>query len=160
MTVGGSILRFDACGGGSLSLTAPTTASWSVTLNGTDQTPTTNVSFTVDDESGNRAGWNLTGTSTTFTNGVRTLATTATTVTAASATPGAGNCASPTNSISYPTTLPAAATAPTAVKLYNASSGTGRGPDTITLTFRVAVPANAYSGTYTSTWTIATAAGP
>jgi hypothetical protein len=46
------------------------------------------------------------------------------------------------------------------VKIYNASAGTGRGPDTITLTFQVRVPANAYSGTYTSTWTIASAAGP
>jgi len=112
------------CSSGSLSLTAASTLSFpAVTLNGSDQTQTASLVVTPDDETGSNAGWNITGTSTTFTkSGGRTLPTTATTLTAASAAAASGNCSLPTNSLSYPITLPAGAGAPTAVKLYNASA--------------------------------------
>lgn len=151
------------CSGGSLSFGAPGTFTFpSVTLNGTDQTASNTSTLTPDDERGTGAGWNITGTSTTLTSGapVHTMSTTATQVTAASVTAGTGNCSLPTNSISYPVTLPAAATAPAAVKLYNAASGTGTGPANVTLTFQLSVPANTFHATYTSTWTLAIVSGP
>jgi hypothetical protein len=66
----------------------------------------------------------------------------------------------PTNSVAYPLTIPAAATAPTAVKVYNAAADTGAGPVTVTPTISMAVPSSAASGGYTSTWTFTEASGP
>jgi hypothetical protein len=150
------------CTGGSLTLTAPATLGFpSLTINGTDQTISTTLQLTPDDESGSGAGWNITGTSTTFTNAAsRTLPTTATQVTAAAVAAVGATCALPTSSITYPTTLPAGGTPPTAVKLYNAAAATGTGPATLTLTARLSVPANSYNGTYNSTWTLAIVSGP
>jgi hypothetical protein len=153
------------CTGGSLTLGAPSASSFSsVTLNGTDVTRTTSLVLTPDDESGTGSswnGWNITGTSTTFTDtSGHQLSTAATAVTAASRAAATGNCNLPTNSIGYPVTLPAGAPAPTAVKLYNAAANTGEGPTNVTLTMRLSVPANAYKGTYTSTWTFAVVSGP
>jgi len=150
------------CTGGSLTLTSPaTTAFPAVTLSGTDQTATVTAALTPSDMSGTAAGWNVQATSTTFTNTAsRTLPTTATAVTAAAATAASGNCDLPTNSVAYPLTLPAGASAPTAVKAYNAAAGTGGGPLTLTLTFRLTVPARAWSGAYSSTWTFTIASGP
>jgi hypothetical protein len=150
-----------SCTGGSLTMTAPGSTSFSnVTLDGTDQTTTTSVVATPDDERTTPTGWNITGTSTTFTTGTQTMSTAATTVTGSSSAAAPGNCTLPTNSITYPTTLPAGATAPTAVKLYNAASATGTGPTNVTLNFQLAIPANAFRGTYTSIWTIAIVSGP
>jgi hypothetical protein len=164
-TWGAVIATFKAppCSTGSLSFGAPGTFTFpSVTLDGTDQIASNTIVLTPDDERGTGAGWNITGTSTTLTSGfpVHTMSTTATQVTAASVTAGTGNCSLPTNSIGYPLTLPAAATAPTAVKIYNAASATGTGPANVTLTFRLSVPANTFHATYTSTWTLAIVSGP
>ena len=150
------------CGGGSLSLSAPGSTSFSgLTLDGTDKTTTATVTLTPDDETSAHSGWNVTETSTTFNDGSgHTLSTTATTTTAASAAVTGGNCVMPTNSIAYPVTLPAAASAPTAVKAYNAASATGQGPTNVTLSFQLSVPANSFRGTYTSTWTFAIVSGP
>jgi hypothetical protein len=57
-------------------------------------------------------------------------------------------------------TLPAAASPPTPIKLYNAAATTGWGPVGVTLTSRLSVPANTYRGTYTSIWTFAIVSGP
>jgi hypothetical protein len=133
----------------------------STTIAGTDQTVSTTGVIAADDETGSGAGWNITGTSTTFTNvGSKTLPTTATVVTAASAAASAGNCSVPSNSLSYPITLPAGASAPTSVKLYNAAINSGGGPANVTLTFRLTVPSNAFTGSYSSTWTFTIASGP
>jgi hypothetical protein len=150
------------CQGGSLTLTPPSTVAFpGVTLTGTNLTATVNAALTPSDMSGNASGWNVQATSTTFKNATnRTLPTTATTVTAAAATAASGNCDLPTNSVAYPLTLPAGATAPTAVKVYNAAAGTGGGPLTLTLSFQLAIPASAYSGSYSSTWTFTIASGP
>jgi hypothetical protein len=162
----GAIATFKpGCTGGSLTLAAPASPSFpAITLNGSDQTATVSLVLTPDDESGTGSawsGWNITGTSTTFNDGAgHLLSTSATRVTAASSAAAAGNCALPTNSIGYPVTLPAGSTAPTAVKLYNASANTGEGPTNVTLTMPLSVPANAYHGTYTSTWTLAVVSGP
>jgi len=151
-----------ACTGGTLGLTPPSTVAFpAVTLNGTNQTATAGAGLTPSDMSGSAAGWNVQATSTTFTNGAgRTLPTSVTTVSGAAATAVSGNCDLPTNSIAYPVTLPAGTTAPTAVKVYDAAPGTGGGPLTLTLSFKLAVPASAYMGSYSSTWTFTIASGP
>ena len=159
----GAIATFyGSCGGGSLSLASPATAAFgSLTLNGTNQSVTTNLAFTPTDSTASSHGWNLTGTSTTFTNsGGKTLPTTATTVTAASVAATSGTCRLPTNSITYPVTLPAASTAPTAVKLYDAAAATGLGASTVTLTAKISVPPNSRAGSYSSTWTFSLVSGP
>jgi hypothetical protein len=150
------------CSGGSLTLSAPSTSTFSsLTLNGTNQTASASIVLTADDETTTHLGWNITGTSTTFNDGSgHTLPTTATTITAAAAGTTGGNCVMPTNSITYPITLPAGTSPPTAVKLYNAAAATGQGPTNVTLTAQLAVPANTFRGTYTSTETFAVVSGP
>jgi hypothetical protein len=150
------------CSGGSLTLSAASSASFSaVTLDGTNQTVSTTLALTPDDETGSGSGWNVTGTSTAFSDGSgHNLSSTATSVTAASVSAGSPNCSLPTNSIGYPVTLPAGAGPPTAVKVYNAAAATGKGQQSLTLTFQLAVPANTFHGTYNSTWTFAIVSGP
>jgi hypothetical protein len=135
----------------------------SSTLDGTDQTPTYTLPMTINDATGSGAGWNVTITSTTFTTGGGTphlLSTSASTATAVSSACASGTCTNPTNAIGYPLGVPAAATAPTAVKLFNAAANTGMGKFTITPTVGVSIPANTYAGTYTSTVTVAVVSGP
>jgi len=149
------------CSGGSLGLTVPSSATFgTVTLNGTDQNLTSSLAVIPDDERGSGVGWNITATSTTFTSAGHTLPTTATTITGASTSAATGMCASPTNSIGYPITLPAATVAPTAVKAFNAAATTGTGAVNVTLNLKLTAPANAFVGTYTSTWTISIVSGP
>ena len=146
---------------GSLNFTPPTSLSWpSTALTGRDQTVTTQLNLSPDDESGSGAGWNLTATSTPFTSGTHTLPTTAAQITAASETAGTGQCSAPSNQISYPVTVPAATTPPSPVKIYNAAAGSGAGPANLDLTASLAVPGNARSGSYTSTWTLTLSSGP
>lgn len=146
---------------GGLNFTPPSSLSWpSTTLTGRDQSITTQMNLSPDDETGSGAGWNLTATSTPFTSGTRTLPTTAAQITAASETAGSGQCSAPSNGISYPVTVPAATTPPSGVKIYDAAAGSGAGPANVGLTASLAVPGNARSGTYTSTWTITLASGP
>ena len=149
-------------GAGSLSLSNGATATVpGVTLDGTDQTVAYTVPLTMNDLRGSGAGWNLTMTSTTFTNGTQTLATTASSIASASSSCTAGGtCTNPTNSITYPLTVPAAATAPTAVKVFNAAANTGMGRFTVTPSINISIPGNSYAGTYNSTLTIAAVTGP
>ena len=44
--------------------------------------------------------------------------------------------------------------------MYNAAANTGLGNQTVTPTWRLAVPANTFAGTYASTWTISLVSGP
>jgi hypothetical protein len=150
------------CKGGSLGLTPPSTLAFTaVTLDGSNNTATGTADLTASDMTGNASGWNVQATSTRFTNAAgKTLPTTATTVTGATATVASGNCDLPTNAISYPLTLPAGVTAPAAVKVYKAATNTGGGPLTLTFSFQLSIPASAYSGNYTSTWTFTIASGP
>ncbi len=149
------------CSGGSLTLTAPAAVSVGATLSGVDQSTITNAQFIATDNTGTASGWSIAGTSTLFGDaGGHTLPATATTVTGASATAGAGNCSLPTNTVSYPTTLPAGASAPAPVRIYDSAAGTGTGATNVALTFSIALPANTLSGTYTSTWTFSVSSGP
>lgn len=149
---------------GSLTLTTTAAPSFGVTLDGTDQTAAYTLPATVTDARGGNAGWNLTVTSTQFSTGgatPSTLPANASTITAVSnACVTGATCTNPTNAISYPVALPAGATAPPAVKYFNAAVGTGKGKFTNTPTIGVLVPANADAGSYTSTVTISAVSGP
>lgn len=130
-----------------------------VTLDGTDKTTTVDIPLDVNDATGSGTGWNLQVAATTFTTGTKSLADTGTlSITAVSAVCDA-TCTSPANSHSYPMALTTSAT-PTAVEFFDAAADTGMGDFTITPTLQVAIPANAYAGTYTSTFTITLASGP
>lgn len=147
--------------GGSLSESTSSTPSVSVTLNGTNQVPTYTMDIATNDQTGSGSGWNLTITSTRFeTAGGKFFANTASQVTGVTSACAGGTCTDPTNSVTYPLTLPAGATAPTAVKLFNAAADTGLGDFTVTPTVGVSIPANTYAGTYTSTITLAVASAP
>ena len=151
-----------------LTESGPTSVSaTAVNLNGTNKTTTYSLGLTVANtpSGGNGAGWNLTITSTTFTSGSHTLSTTASTINAApTAACNSGCPVSPTNTISYPMTVPAGSSPPAAVKFFDATAGTGKntgsGSYTITPTITIAIPANTFAGTYTSTVNVTIVSGP
>ena len=148
-------------GAGSVSLAAATTASFSDTLNGIDQTVTYQIPLTVIDARGTGGGWNLTVTSTQFTGGTHTLATSASSITTMASTCNVGStCTNPTNAVALPIVVPAGVSAPAAVKFFNSAANTGMGSFTVTPTISVTIPGNAYAGSYASTVTVAVAAGP
>jgi len=147
----------------SLTLTTGTAPTFALTLTGADQTTTYTLPFTVAYTGGGTTlGWNVTATSTTFTNAAaQTFPANASTITSvAVGTCSGGGCNQPTNSITYPVALPAGATAPAAVRIFNAAAGTGKGTVVVTPTVDVAVPGNVFSGTYTSTITLTATTGP
>jgi hypothetical protein len=132
-----------------------------VGLTGLDQTTTAAPGVSASDTRGTGAGWQLDLTSTQFSDGSgHTLPTSAATVASINVSAGTGNCTLPTNSVTYPVSVPAGAGPPAAVKIYNAASNTGGGPSTVTVTFNLAVPADAAAVVYTSTWTFTIASGP
>ena len=153
---------------GNLTETGPSTISATpVTLNGDDQTTTYALGLTITDARGSGAGWNLTITSTTFTgiNPANLLSTTASNINTAPtvACIGIGNhCTSPNpdGTVTYPVGVPAAASAPTPVKFFNSASASGLGKFTITPTVTIAIPANTYADTYSSTVSVAVVSGP
>lgn len=141
---------------------APT---FSVTLNGVDQSPTYIIAVTTVDARGLGVGggWNLTVTSTQFKDGAgQTFPTTASTITGVTTGCGTSStCTLPTNSVLNTNLgVPAAAVAPAAVKFLNAATATGLGTVNANATVSVAVPSNVFAGTYTSTVTVAIVAGP
>jgi len=146
-------------------VSSPSTVSFSDTLDGTNQTATATQTFDVGDATGSGTGWNITATSTTFatSGGTHSLPTSATTVSSqpSVACDASATCATATvSSLTYPFVLPAGSTAPTAQKLYNAAANTGMGDQTVTATFNLAIPANAYAGSYSSTWTYSLVSAP
>ena len=149
--------------GGSLSETDAGPTVGNVTLNGLDKSVAITMPLTVIDATGSGSGWNVTITSTTFSTGggsPHTL-TTAPVVSAVSVACVSGStCTDPTNAITYNLTVPAGSSAPTAVKLFNAALNTGMGEIDLTPTVSVALPANIYAGTYSSTITLAIVSGP
>jgi WxL domain surface cell wall-binding len=136
----------------------------SVALNGQNRTVNASQPVDVADATGSGAGWNVTATSTLFTSGSNTLPAGSTTISSApaAATCDSGVTCTPagSNSVSYPYSLPAGATAPTATKLFTAGLGTGMGDQTVNPTWTLAIPGNAYAGNYQSTWTLSLVSGP
>lgn len=173
LAIGGSAITAFADSGtakvavnaGSLTLAGVTNVSATpVTLSGDDQTTTYSMGLTVNDARGSGAGWNLSITSTAFTTGSQSLSNTASSINAAPTVVCGGvggHCTSPNDGlITYPVGVPAGASAPPAVKFFDAGANTGLGKFTITPTVTIAIPGNTYAGTYISTVTIALSAGP
>jgi WxL domain surface cell wall-binding len=161
--LGASVTATGTLTGSTLSLSTSATPSFSANLDLGDSTPTYTVPLTIQDTRGTGAGWNATITSTQFTTGggtPSTLATNASTLTGVTSVCATGTCTNPTNAISYPVAVPAAATAPAAVKFFNAAANTGMGKFTNTPTVGVFVPQTSVAGTYTSTLTVAIVSGP
>jgi hypothetical protein len=149
--------------GSVLSATTSATPSFSANLDSGDSTQTYTVPLTVQDTRGSGAGWNMTITSTTFSTGggsPQTLSTGASSLTGMTSSCASGTCTSPANAQSYPIAVPAAGTAPTAVKFFNTTANNGMGRFTITPTIGVTIPQNAFAGTYSSTVTLSVVTGP
>ena len=146
---------------------ASTQESLALTSSKKAQTASYTLPITVTDARGSGAGWKLTITSTTFsmTSGKNKnqLPTTASSIKginqACSATPKS-TCTLPTDSITYPLTIPAGTTPPTSVKFFNAGVNSGLGHFLLTMTVNVSIPANTTKGTYTSTVYLTIASGP
>jgi hypothetical protein len=165
--------------GGTLSLSTSGSLSWAGTLTGVLQsiadTSTADQTYTVNDATGSSSGWNVTVSATTFTTGTATLPDTgtfstngdptsvsSTTAPTATCTGGTGTCTLPTESgVTYPVAITTAATAPTAVTVYNATSGTGLGSiDIGSVGWWLTIPGTTTAGTYTSSVTMAVSSGP
>ena len=149
--------------GGALSVATTAAPTFSANLALGDSTPTYTLPLTTVDTTGTGAGWNLTITSTQFTTGggtPHTLAANASTITGVPTPACVPTCTNPTNAVTYPVSVPAAATAPTAVKFFNAAANTGLGSFTVTPTVGVFVPATSFAGSYSSTLTVSIVSGP
>ncbi|HEV8628597.1 MAG TPA: hypothetical protein VG034_29555 [Acidimicrobiia bacterium] len=149
--------------GGTLGfVSAPANTGFNVSLTGTDVVATATQTFDVGDATGSGAGWNITATSTTFTAGSHNLSPTAVTVQAVptAACDSGASCTVATNTVSYPYTLPAGATAPTATKIFSSAANTGLGNQIVTLVLTLDIPANTFAGSYSSTWTYSLVSGP
>lgn len=151
--------------GTTLSVAGNGTPSFNLTLNGDDQTASYTLPIQVVDARGlaSGGGWNVSVTSTQFGDGAgHTFPATASTITGVTSGCNAGStCTLPTNSVSNTNlAVPAGAGPPTAVKFYNAANATGLGRIDVNATVSVAIPANTFAATYSSTITVAIAAGP
>jgi hypothetical protein len=152
--------------GSTLSVAAGTPPSFGVTLNGADQSVNYTLPMIVVDSRGGTLGWNLTVTSTTFTDGSagtgHSFGANASTITLVTPSCGTNStCLLPANNIANTNLgLPGASGAP--VKYFNASTaaGAGRGTIDVDATVAVAIPANVFAGSFTSTVTVAISTGP
>ncbi len=142
-------------GAGGLSLNLPANPSITNTLDGTDQTATYAPILGLVDARGLGSGWNLTISATVFSDGATHTLNQGTVASVASACHAGSTCTTATNAISYPLTI-----GTTAAKFFNAAVNTGLGKVDVTPTINVAIPGNAYAGTYTSTVTLAAVSGP
>ncbi len=166
---------------GPLSVTAPGSLTWDTTLNGVNQSVADAVAgdqeLTVSDETDTGAGWDVTITATTWTNGAHTLPNTGTFVLSgdvasitASAAPSLAcltSCVPPDDTVTYPVAVTTAASSPSPVSVYVASAGSGLGATILggsssadPIGWWVNVPGNAWRGAYTSTVTVSIASGP
>ena len=139
-----------------VSVSLPSGPTFNDTLDGSDQTVSYAPTLSVVDARGSGAGWNLTISATSFSDGSGHTFSPGVVSSAAQGCHSGGTCTSAT-----PTgvTLPLAVTG-SAAKFFNANTTTGMGKVDVTPTVDVSIPGNAYAGTYTSTVTLAAAAGP
>ena len=137
------------------SLNLPANPSISDTLTGADQTVSYAPLLGVVDARGSGAGWNLTVSATTFSDGLGHTLAPGTVSAVTQACNSGSSCTAATNAITYPLTVNG-----TAAKFFNAAANSGLGQINITPTIQVAIPGNSYAGTYTSTVTLAATTGP
>jgi hypothetical protein len=136
-------------------LFATSTASFNVTLNGTDATVTYTLAILVQDTSPDPAvGYHVNIRASAFGDGAgHTLAPGSITTVAVACF---SSCTTaPVNSIAWPVPIGS-----TDVTFFNAANATGVGNWRLTPTISVAVPANARAGTYTTTLTTSLVSGP
>jgi hypothetical protein len=168
--------------GGSLTLTSPSSLSWTGTLSGADQqlvdVNSSDQQYTVNDATGSGAGWHVTTSATQFTNGTHTFPNTGTfstngSVSSISSTSaptatcfGTSTCTLPTNTTTYPVAF-TTGSSPTPSNIYDTSASTGLGQIVIggstaanPVGWWVYVPASASAGSYTSTITMEIISGP
>ena len=139
-----------------VSLNLPSNPAISDLLDGTDQTVSYAPVLGVVDARGSGAGWNLEISATSFSDGSgHTLAPGTVTGVSTACHTGSTCTAATSSGITYPLTVTS-----TAAKFFNAALNTGLGKIDVTPTVQVAIPGNAYAGTYTSTVTLAAATGP
>ena len=166
---------------GFLSLTSPTSLTWAVTGNGSNQSAVDAVSgdeqLTATDNTVTGNGWHITVSATTFTTGTYTLpntgaadftgsilssqASTAPTATCA------GSCTLPADTTIYPVAITTAASSPTTYTIYDTPASTGEGVMTLggssaanPVGWWVQAPASTRAGIYTSTVTLQVVSGP
>jgi hypothetical protein len=142
-------------GASGISMALPSDPSVSDTLDGTDQVVSWSAALGVVDARGTGAGWNLTMSSTSFSDGAGHTLSPGAVSGVSAACHGGNSCTAATNSITYPLTLGG-----TAAKFFNAASASGMGKIDVTPSVDVAIPGNAFAGTYTSTVTLAAVSGP
>lgn len=166
---------------GTLTLTSPASLTWATTLNGLNQslvdTTAADQQYTVNDATGSGAGWHVTTSATTFTDGTHNLpnsgtfstngSTSSVSATTAPTATCTGTCTLPTNSTTYPVAITTAASTPTAVTIYDTAAGTGLGQVVIggstaanPVGWWANIPASTVAGTYTSTITMEVISGP
>src|SRR5207244_11340222 len=105
---------------------------------------------------GSRAGWKRQTSATTTSDGSgHTLPPEQVAPVASACTAGSTCTAAASSGITYPLTIAGGAS-----KFFNAAVNTGLGKINVTPTISVAIPGNAYAGTYTSTVTLAATTGP
>ena len=116
-------------------LTSTAAPTFSIGLNGANQTANYTVPLTIDNSAlgVSLTGWNATITSSQFSGGGRTLATSSSSMTAVAFSCASTCVTNPTNSITYPFNVPAGSGPPAAVKFFNAASYA----TTLTLTLAV-----------------------
>jgi hypothetical protein len=142
-------------GASGISMALPSNPSVSDTLDGTDQTVSWSALLGVVDARGTGAGWNLTMSATSFSDGSGHTLAPGTVSGVTTACQGGNSCTAASNAITYPLTLSG-----TAAKFFNAAANSGMGKVNVTPSVDVAIPGNAYAGTYTSTVTLAAVSGP
>jgi WxL domain surface cell wall-binding len=142
-------------GAAGMSMNLPSNPSLTDTLDGTDQLVSWSALLGIVDARGSGAGWNLTMSATTFSDGAGHTLAPGSVASVGSACQGGNSCSGATNSVTYPITLGG-----TATKFFNAGTGSGMGKVDVTPSVDVAIPGNAYAGTYTSTVTLAAVSGP
>lgn len=158
--VAGNVTTTGGVKAGPLTLSNAPTVSLTTTLDGNDLVVAGSLgASTVTDATGSGAGWRLTIAGTTFKNvDGKALPADALTITGVTIVKNSGKV--PTNTTTYPVTVPTADAAPPAVKFAAAAAHSGMGKSTITPSISLAVPAEAYAGDYASTLTISIVSGP
>ena len=127
--------------------------SFTETLDGTDQTVTYKPVLGVTDARGSGAGWHLTESATSLTDGAHVLTQKISAVAQACHT--GSTCTLPASGTTLPVTMGTAGTS-----FYSSAANFGLGKVDVTPTVSVAIPGNSYAGTYSSTVTFAAVAGP
>jgi hypothetical protein len=139
-----------------ISLNLPSNPTITDTLDGTDQTASYAPILGVVDARGNGSGWNLQISATVFSDGAGHTLAQGQVASVSQGCKAGSTCTVATSSgITYPLTI-----GTVAAKFFNAALNTGLGKVDVTPTINVAIPGNAYAGTYTSTVTLAAATGP